>query len=179
MTPNEIAADVARRYGVTVDPAVVQILPARVPVIPDCYWCEKTQQLLNRENGRETFRKQIQVQTDSAKAARKQGAERHRAALKADKQHRVEALRKFGATATLHQLAQRMGVLPHTAERYAKDNNIGYLGRPGPRQASKAELADRRVKVLELHKAGLSAPKISEATGIPYRQVRRDLEAML
>lgn len=179
MTPNEIAADVARRYGVTVNPAVVQILPARVPVEPDCYWCEKTQQLLNRENGRETFRKQIKVQTDAAKAARNEGAARHRAALKADKQHRVEALRKFGATANLHQLAQRMGVLPHTAERYAKDNNINYLGKPQPRQASKAELTARRAKVLELHKAGLSAPKISEGTGLSFRQVRRDLEAML
>jgi len=177
MTPDEIAADVAARYGVPVNPAVVTILPARVAIPAECYWDEKLQRLVNSEHARDTMRRTIQAQTDAMKAARNKALASNRAKQQADKARRVAALVKWaGQGVTIAGLAEHMGVTVSTAEKYARENAIPIIRES--RLPTKDELAARRAKVAELRKQGLSVAKICVLLNAGSKAIRRDLQSM-
>lgn len=177
MTPEAIAAEVAARYGVPVNPAVVKILPYRVAVDPGIYWCEKRQALVAKEGLSETLRRTIHAQTEAAKAARNKGLAVCRAKQAEGKRRRVDALIKWaGDGVTIAALSEHMGVTFSTAEKYARENGIPILR--DKRLPSKDELTARRAKVAELRKQGLSISKICAATGAGSKAIRRDLEAL-
>ena len=70
-TADRIAAEVAARYGLPVDPAVVRVVPIGACTAPGYVWCGKTQQLilLDREAGRERYRRAMWSGSRKAGAA--------------------------------------------------------------------------------------------------------------
>lgn len=177
MTPEAIAAEVAAKYGIPVSPAVVKILPYRVPIEPDFFWCEKRQALIAKEGLDQTLRRTIHAQTEAMKAARNKALASNRAKQQADKARRVAALIKWaGDGVTIAALAEHMGVTFSTAEKYARENGIPILREN--RLPTKDELTARRAKVAELRKQGLSISKICAVIGAGSKAIRRDLQSM-
>jgi hypothetical protein len=178
MTPAEqIAAEVAARYGVQVDPSIVKVLPYRVSVDVDFFWCEKRQALISKEGLSETLRRTIHMQTQAAKSVRAKNlaACRQRQAEKAVA--RANVIRKWvGDGVTLAALAEHMGVAVSTAEKYAREHSFPMIRER--RIPTKGELIARRAKVAELRKQGLSISKICLALNAGSKAIRRDLEAL-
>ena len=177
MTPEAIAAEVAAKYGIPVNPAVVKILPYRVAVDPGFYWCEKRQELVAKEGLAQTMRRTIHAQTEAAKAARIKGLAVCRARQSEGKRRRVEALIKWaGNGVTAQELAGYMGVTISTAEKYARENGIPTIRTSA--QPTKDELAERRAKVADMRTKGMSIREISLAINVGAKSIRRDLQAL-
>lgn len=177
MTPAEqIAAEVSARYGLPVSPAVVKVLPYRVPVEPDCYYDEKTGHLVNKEKGRDTFKRKVHAQALEARNASARRSYIHASQQKA-LEREAELREWIGNGVTGEQLAARIKTTVKYAMKYARRHNLPIIKQkkaPTPQHIVKA----RREQVQTMLSEGMARSAIRKALGMSETQMTRDLEAL-
>ena len=168
-TADRIAAEVAARYGVRVDPAVVRVVPVGACTAPGYVWCGKTHQLilLDREAGRERYRRAMGSASRKARGAIPPTPEiaARRAAVAGlhGKGHHTRAIAdQLGLTySNVSSDLVRLGL---TAHLMPAADRIG----PG--------VLLKRDKMLALARAGADLAEIAAAVGMTAKHVAETLK---